>query len=174
MSPGVSKAIIYALSVHALTLLVLTQITVSDVASPSEQFTAIEFFEPTDLPELSTTPESSFQDKLNERIANLKADASSQTSSEVRSTGLSSSELAALEATVAAELAELEASEFAKLSEDEKDFETVGVPESDSTPSEIDTMDDWDKQYEGRVTVRFNLDARSPRHLDVPGYKCQG
>ena len=48
------------------------------------------------------------------------------------------------------------------------------MPESDSTPSEIDTMDDWDKQYEGRVTVRFNLDARSPRHLDVPGYKCQG
>jgi hypothetical protein len=35
-------------------------------------------------------------------------------------------------------------------------------------------MDDWDKQYDGRVTVRFNLTDRSPRNLDVPGYQCRG
>lgn len=51
----------------------------------------------------------------------------------------------------------------------------MGVPESgEDSQRDIDTMDDWDKQYEGRVTVRFDLEARSPRHLDVPGYKCQG
>jgi hypothetical protein len=175
MSPGVSKAVIYTLAVHAVTLFIFTQISVSDTTSPSEQFTSIEFFDPSDLPELEKSLEELFQEKLNERISNLRADASAETSSESRSTGLSASELAAIEAAVASELADLESSEFERLSSEEIDLETVGVPESgEDSKREIDTMDDWDKQYEGRVTVRFDLAARSPRHLDVPGYKCQG
>jgi hypothetical protein len=175
MSPGVSKAVIYTLAVHAVTLFIFTQITVSDTTPLSEQFTSIEFFDPSELPESEKSLEELFREKLDERISNLRADASAETSSESRSTGLSAAELAALEAEVASELADLESSEFERLSSEEIDFETVGVPESgEDSQREIDTMDDWDKQYEGRVTVRFDLDARSPRHLDVPGYKCQG
>ena len=175
MSPGVSKAVIYTLAVHAVALFIVTQVTVSDTTSPSEQFTSIEFFDPSELPELDKSPEELFQEKLNERISNLRADASAETSTESRSTGLSASELAALEAEVASDLSDLESSEFERLSSEEIEFETVGVPESgEDSQRDIDTMDDWDKQYEGRVTVRFDLDARSPRHLDVPGYKCQG
>ena len=175
MSPGVSKAVIYTLAVHAVALFIVTQVTVSDTTSPSEQFTSIEFFDPSELPELDKSPEELFQEKLNERISNLRADASAETSEESRSTGLSAAELAALEAEVASDLSDLESSEFERLSSEEIEFETVGVPESgEDSQRDIDTMDDWDKQYEGRVTVRFDLDARSPRHLDVPGYKCQG
>jgi hypothetical protein len=175
MSPGVSKAVIYTLAVHAVALFIVTQVTVSDTTSPSEQFTSIEFFDPSELPELDKSPEELFQEKLNERISNLRADASAETSTESRSTGLSAAELAALEAEVASDLSELESSEFERLSSEEIEFETVGVPESgEDSQRDIDTMDDWDKQYEGRVTVRFDLEARSPRHLDVPGYKCQG
>ena len=175
MSPGVSKAVIYTLAVHAVALFIVTQVTVSDTTSPSEQFTSIEFFDPSELPELDKSPEELFQEKLNERISNLRADASAETSEESRSTGLSAAELAALEAEVASDLSDLESSEFERLSSEEIEFETVGVPESgEDSQRDIDTMDDWDKQYEGRVTVRFDLEARSPRHLDVPGYKCQG
>jgi hypothetical protein len=175
MSPGVSKAVIYTLAVHAVTLFIFTQITVSDTTPLSEQFTSIEFFDPSELPESEKSLEELFREKLDERISNLRADASAETSSESRSTGLSASELAALEAAVASELADLESSEFERLSSEEIDFETVGVPDSgEDSQREIDTMDDWDKQYEGRVTVRFDLAARSPRHLDVPGYKCKG
>tara|TARA_B110000093_G_scaffold173877_1_gene206477 strand:- start:117 stop:839 length:723 start_codon:yes stop_codon:yes gene_type:complete len=175
MSPGVSKAVIYTLAVHAVALFIFTQVTVSDTTSPSEQFTSIEFFDPSELPELDKSPEELFQEKLDERISNLRADASAETSTESRSTGLSAAELAALEAEVASDLSDLESSEFERLSSEEIEFETVGVPESgEDSQRDIDTMDDWDKQYEGRVTVRFDLDARSPRHLDVPGYKCQG
>jgi hypothetical protein len=175
MSPGVSKAVIYTLAVHAVALFIVTQVTVSDTTSPSEQFTSIEFFDPSELPESQQSPEELFQEKLDERISNLRADASAETSTESRSTGLSASELAALEAEVASDLSDLESSEFERLSSEEIEFETVGVPESgEDSQRDIDTMDDWDKQYEGRVTVRFDLDARSPRHLDVPGYKCQG
>ena len=175
MSPGVSKAVIYTLAVHAVTLFILTQVTVSDTPPPSEQFTSIDFFDPSELPELEKSPEELFREKLNERISNLRADASAETSTESRSTGLSTAELAALEAEVASDLSELESFEFERLSSEEIDFETVGVPESgEDSQRDIDTMDDWDKQYEGRVTVRFDLEARSPRHLEVPGYKCQG
>ncbi|HCC65073.1 MAG TPA: hypothetical protein DEP62_07630, partial [Flavobacteriales bacterium] len=36
------------------------------------------------------------------------------------------------------------------------------------------TFDAWDAQYDGLVTVRYNLEGRSGRDLDVPGYLCEG
>ena len=60
-----------------------------------------------------------------------------------------------------------------RLSQEEKEFDTVGLPD-ESYDSRVDTMDDWDKQYEGRVTVKFDLENRSAQHLDVPGYQCRG
>jgi len=174
MSPGVQKAVIYTLAVHAVALFIFTQITVSDVPSASNQYADIEFFDPSELPVPDESQPSDLQQRLNERIANLRADASQESSSESRSTGLTSAEKAMLEAEVEAELKAMEEEEFDRLSSEEKELETVGMPESKVDSTQIDTMDDWDKQYDGRVTVRFDLDGRSPRHLDVPGYKCQG
>ena len=174
MSPGVQKAVLYTLAVHAVALFILTQITVSDVPSASEQYADVEFFDPSDLPVPEESQPSDLQARINERIANLRADASAESSSDARSTGLTSAEKALLEAEVEAELRALEQEEFDRLSSEEKEFDTEGVPDSQGDPSEIDTMDDWDKQYDGSVTVRFDLEGRSPRHLDVPGYKCQG
>ena len=174
MSPGVQKAVIYTLAVHAVALFIFTQITVSDVPSASDQFTDIEFFDPSERPVPDESQPSDLQQRLNERIANLRADVSKESSSESRSTGLTSAEKAMLDSEVEAELKAMEEAEFDRLSSEEKEMETVGMPESKVDSTQIDTMDDWDKQYDGRVTVRFDLDGRSPRHLDVPGYKCQG
>ncbi|HIB76438.1 MAG TPA: hypothetical protein EYM86_03775 [Flavobacteriales bacterium] len=180
MGAGVQKAVLYTLAIHAVALFVLTQVTVSDVAPASEQYADVDFYDVAELEELLEREESkstTFEDRLEERISNLRSDASKESSSEKRSSGITEADLAAMEAEIAAELAALEASELERLSAEEKSFETVGVPELDSsttTPSSVDTMDDWDKQYEGRVTVRFDLQDRVPQHLDVPGYQCRG
>ncbi|PCJ81266.1 MAG: hypothetical protein COA49_06020 [Bacteroidetes bacterium] len=177
MGAGVQKAILYTLAIHAVALFVLTRVTVSDVEPASEQYAEVDFFDESKMNELLEESKSkTFEDRLEERISNLRSDASKESSSEKRSTGISADDLAQLEAEVAADLAALEASEFDRLSEEEKSFETVGVPKLDSSSysNSVDTMDDWDKQYEGRVTVRFDLEGRVPLHLDVPGYQCRG
>ena len=97
-----------------------------------------------------------------------------QTSRQNLLTGLSEADRAALDAQVAQELADLESSEMYRLSADKKEFETVGLPDEESDSRPVDTMDDWDKQYDGRVTVKFDLTDRSPQNLDVPGYQCRG
>jgi hypothetical protein len=162
MSPGVQKAVIYTLAVHAVALFILTQITVSDAPSASDQYADVEFFDPSELPIPDESLPSDLQERMNERIANLRADASKESSSESRSTGLTSAEKAKLESEVEAELKAMEEEEFDRLSSEEKEMETVGMPDSKVDSTQIDTMDDWDKQYEGRVTVRFELDGRAP------------
>ena len=169
---GVQKAIIFTLSVHAVALLTLTQFTIRDKAPAAFVYAELDFFEPPIEEEFTTEP-STLTDRLDEKIANLRADASSESSSEERSTELAASELAAIEASVASYLAALEASELERLAAEEKEFDTIGLP-SESDDEHVDTMDDWDKQYDGRVTVRFALTDRSPSHLDVPGYQCRG
>lgn len=169
---GVQKAIIFTLSVHAVVLLSLTQFTVRDKTPAANLYAELEFFEPAIEDDALTTP-STLSERLDEKIANLRADASSETSSETRSTGLTAAERAAMEADIASELANLESSELARLAAEEKEFDTVGLP-TESNDKQVDTMEDWDKQYEGRVTVRFDLSDRAPSHLDVPGYQCRG
>jgi len=166
----VQKALIFTLSVHAVALLTLTQFTVREKAPAATIYAELEFFEP-----IPTVDEEipTFSERLDEKIANLRADASSESSSEARSTGLTAAERAAMEADIASELANLESSELARLAADTKEFDTVGLP-SESDDKQVDTLDDWDKQYDGPVTVRFDLKDRSPSHLDVPGYQCRG
>jgi hypothetical protein len=178
MTEGVQKAIIFTLSVHAVALFTLTLFTVSDTTPASEQYAEIEFLDAAALEELleASIPQSDpslLSEKLQERIANIRADASALTSSESRSTGLTAAEQSAIDRAVASELAALESAELDRLAAQEKEFDTVGLPE-DSNSDRVDTMDDWDKQFEGRVTVRFDLTDRSPRNLDVPGYQCRG
>ena len=173
MTQGVQKAIIVTLSVHAVVLFTFTQITVSDKIPASEQFAEIELFNPEEIQE-PQHPVDPIQQSIDERVSNLRSDASKESSSEQRSTGITKAEQGAIDKAVERELAELEAQEMEKVSSDEKEFETVGIPDDESTKQKIDTMDDWDKKYEGRVTVEFDLENRSAQHLDVPGYQCKG
>ena len=175
MTQGVQNAIIVTLAVHAVVLFTFTQITVSDTTPASEQFAEIELINPEDLvePEL-TQPVDPIQQRIDEQVSNLRSDASKESSSVERSTGISKAEQEAIDKAVERELAELEASEMDRLSADEKEFDTVGLPDDTDDPQRVDTMDDWDKKYEGRVTVEFDLENRSAQHLDVPGYQCRG
>lgn len=174
MTKGVSNALIYTLSAHVVVLFALTRIQVSDEVPASEQYAEIEFVDADLIKKAEEKFEADFQSVLDEKIANLRANAQSDLSSEARSTGLSAADRAALEAQVAAELADLESSEMDRLSADKKEFDTVGLPDEQDDSRPVDTMDDWDKQYDGRVTVKFDLSDRSPANLDVPGYLCRG
>lgn len=175
MTQGIQNAVIITLAVHAVALFTLTQISVMDEASASEQFAAIELFNPEDLEEQEEfeVPVDPIQQRINERISNLRSDVSKESSTEQRSTGISKAEQEAIDRAVVKELADLESREMDRLSQEEKEFDTVGLPD-ESDDSMVDTMDDWDKQYEGRVTVKFDLENRSAQHLDVPGYQCKG
>ena len=174
MTKGVSNALIYTLSAHVVVLFTLTRIQVSDETPASELYTEIEFVSAEQIEQAEQQVQAEFQNALDEKIANLRANAQSDLSSEVRSTGLSAAERAALDAQVEQELADLESSEMDRLSADKKEFDTVGLPDEQSDSRPVDTMDDWDKQYDGRVTVKFDLTDRSPQNLDVPGYLCRG
>ena len=176
MTKGAQNALKITLSVHAVMLFSLTKLTVFDQESPLEQFAEIEFFNPEDLPdpEEIIEPVDLIQERINERVSNLRSDASKETSSEERSTGVSEVEQAAIDKAVEKELADLESSEMNRLSSEKKEFETVGLPDESDNNRQVDTMDDWDKQYDGLVTVRFNLKNRSAQHLEVPGYQCKG
>lgn len=174
MTKGVSNAIIYTLSAHVVVLFVLTRIQVSDQVPASEQYTEIDFVDSELIEKAEQQAKADFQSVLDEKIANLRSNAQADLSSESRSTGLSEADRAALDAQVAQELANLESSEMDRLSADKKEFETVGLPDEQSDSHPVDTMDDWDKQYDGRVTVKFDLTDRSPQNLDVPGYQCRG
>ena len=175
MTQGVQNAVIITLAVHAVALFTLTQITVMDEVPASEQFAEIELFNPEYVVEQEEVevPVDPIQQRINERISNLASDASKESSSEQRSTGITKAEQEAIDRAVEKELAELESSEMDRLSQEEKEFDTVGLPD-ESDNSRVDTMDDWDKQYEGRVIVKFDLENRSAQHLDVPGYQCKG
>ncbi|MBM56014.1 MAG: hypothetical protein CMB32_05605 [Euryarchaeota archaeon] len=175
MTQGVQNAIIFTLAVHAVALFTLTQITVSDTTPASEQYAEIELFNTEELPQIQDEqPIDPIQQRINERIMNLRSDASKESTLDARSTGISKAEQEAIDRAVERELAELESSEMDRLSAEEKEFETIGLPDEDKDQTRVDTMDDWDKKYEGRVTVEFYLKDRSAMHLDVPGYQCKG
>lgn len=175
MFQGVQNAIIVTLSVHAVVLFTFTQISVSDTTPVSEQYAEIELFNPEDVFEKGLTQTvDPIQQRIDEQVSNIRSDASKESSSVQRSTGISKAEQEAIDRLVEKELAELEVSEMDRLSADEKEFDTVGLPDDSKESSRVDTMDDWDKKYEGRVTVEFDLKNRSAQHLDVPGYQCRG
>ena len=175
MSQGVQNAIIVTLAVHAVVLFSFTQISLHDTIPASEQYAEIELFNSEDVVEKELTqPVDPIQQRIDEQVSNFRSDASKESSSDKRSTGISKAEQEAIDRSVENELAELEASEMDRLSADEKEFDTVGLPDDSKESSRVDTMDDWDKKYEGRVTVEFDLKNRSAQHLDVPGYQCRG
>ncbi|MBI49146.1 MAG: hypothetical protein CL850_02520 [Crocinitomicaceae bacterium] len=175
MIKSVQYAVIITLALHAVILLTLTQIMVKDEFSSSVKFTEVELFDTENELEQKDleVPIDQIQQRLNERISNLRSDESKESSSELKSTGITKAEQEAIDRVVKKELADLESKEMDRLSQEKKKFDTVGLPD-ESGHSIVDTMDDWDKKYEGRVTVKFDLENRSAQHLDVPGYRCKG
>ena len=54
-----------------------------------------------------------------------------------------------------------------------KEFDTAG--EAEVVRQDVgETFEQWDAQYDGLVTVKYNLNGRTGRDLDVPGYTCAG
>lgn len=101
------------------------------------------------------------------RIANVQSDASKSRVAERVNSGSQ-----AMGEAVEAELRAFEAAEMARLAAEEKDFGLEGVPEVDDR--EVETLTGWDAQYDGDVTVSYDLPGRKAKKLDVPGYRCQG
>ena len=131
MTQGVQNAVIITLSFHAVALFTLTQIRVMDEVPASEQFAEIELFNPEDVVEQEEleVPVDPIQQRINERISNLRSDASKESSTEHRSTGITKAEQEAIDRDVEKELSELESREMDRLSQEEKKFDTVGLPD---------------------------------------------
>ena len=166
------QAVLYTLVLHVVVLGAMVAVPVSEGVPPSETYAAVDFLDPDDVVEPAQSFEASFQAKLAQQVANLRANAQSELSSE-RQNSASDVSQAELEAQVEAELRAMEAAEFERLGAQEKDFDTAG--EADVKRQDVgQTFDAWDAQYDGLVTVRYNLEGRSGRDLDVPGYLCGG
>ena len=171
MNMGLAKqALIYTLVVHVIVLGVMLVWPVSETQPPSEVFAEVDMVD-----EVFEEPAQSYEDalkqSLQEKVANLRANAESALSEEAKSSQVADE--SELEAMVEEELRALEAAEFERLAAEEKEFETAG--EADVTRQDVQqTFEQWDAQYDGAVTVRYNLEGRTGRDLDVPGYTCEG
>ncbi len=111
--------------------------------------------------------EEELREAMEGRIANVQSDASKARVAERVNSGSQ-----AMGEAVEAELRAFEAAEMARLAAEEKDFGLEGVPEVDDR--EVETLTGWDAQYEGDVTVTYDVPGRKAKKLDVPGYRCQG
>lgn len=171
LNMGLAKqALIYTLVVHVIVLGVMLVWPVSETQPPSEVFAEVDMVD-----EVFEEPAQSYEDalkqSLQEKVANLRANAESALSEEAKSSQVADE--SELEAMVEEELRALEAAEFERLAAEEKEFETAG--EADVTRQDVQqTFEQWDAQYDGAVTVRYNLEGRTGRDLDVPGYTCEG
>ena len=168
---GLAKqALVYTLIVHVIVLGAMLVWPVSETQPPSEVFAEVDMVDEV-LEEPSQSYEDALKQSLQEKVANLRANAESAISEEAKSSQVADE--SELEAMVEAELRAMEAAEFERLAAEEKEFETAG--EADVTRQEVQqTFEQWDAQYDGAVTVRYNLEGRTGRDLDVPGYTCEG
>lgn len=163
-------AIVLTLALHAL---VLAYVAFKPIAGPEASPDFVEVVwadESMDLPQpVHQTMEQILAQRIAERVANVQADQRAAASDEVRSTRQASEQLAA---EVEAELRAFEADEAARLAAEEKEFGIEAVP--DVERGNVETYEGWDKRYSGEVTASFDCPGRSARHLDVPGYRCEG
>ena len=168
---GLAKqALVYTLVVHVVVLGAMLVWPVSETQPPSEVFAEVDMVD-----EVFEEPAQSYEDalkqSLQEKVANLRANAESALSEEVKSSQVADE--SELEAMVEAELRAMEEAEFERLAAEEKEFETAGEANV-SRQNVQQTFEQWDAQYDGAVTVRYNLEGRTGRDLDVPGYTCEG
>ncbi len=166
-------AIAITLGLHAATLFVLWVQPLRGTSAQRVHYVEIGVAE---LPDLEVAPEHSLETLLSERlesqVANLLSDASKSSSSELRSSQ-STFDDQQMEADVEAELRAMEKAEFERLRSEEKDFGLEGAPD-DGQRDPVDTYEEWDRRYDGQVTVAFDIPGRDGLRLDVPGYRCRG
>jgi hypothetical protein len=129
-----------------------------------------------DLPTTVPAPQHSLETILEKRIesevANLLSDASKSLSSD-RISSRSAMDEMQMEAEIESDLRALEEEEFERLAAEKKDFGLDGVPD-DGAKEVGNTYSEWDRQYDGQVTVAFDVPGRDALRLDVPGYRCLG
>lgn len=168
---GLAKqALVYTLIVHVIVMGAMLVWPVSETQPPSEVFAEVEMIDEV-LEQPSQSYEDALKQSLQEKVANLRANAESELSEEAESSQVATE--SDLEAMVEAELRAMEAAEFERLAAEEKEFETAG--EAEVTRQNVQqTFEQWDAQYDGAVTVRYTLEGRTGRDLDVPGYTCEG
>ena len=168
------KAILYTLLIHVVVLGAMVWVPVSDEIPASETYTEVSMV---DEEVMVAEPEQSFEAQLRAsmeaKVANLRANAQAQTSSEAKSSSDGGPTEAEIAEQVEAELQALEAAEFERRAAVEKEFDTAG--EAEVVRQDVgETFEQWDAQYDGLVTVKYNLEGRTGRDLDVPGYTCAG
>ena len=166
------QAIVCTLLVHVLVLGTMVVWPVSEGERPSEVFAEVNMVDDV-MDQPSQSFEAELKQTLQEKVANLRANAALARAEEAKSSMTDAATESEIEAAVEAELKAMEAAEFDRLAAQEKEFETAG--QADITRQDItQTFEKWDAQYDGAVTVRYNLKGRTGRDLDVPGYTCEG
>jgi hypothetical protein len=165
-------ALSITLGLHAFVLVLMSFQSVRQEAADSAEYVAVDFLDEAKVDLIKEqTLESILQERLNERVANLAANEQSELSqSRVSSSGATNDE--DISKAVEAELRALEQEEFERLAAEKKDFGLEGVPD-DGAEGTVQTLTEWDKRYDGQVTVSYDLSGRMHRNLPVPGYKCQ-
>ena len=165
-------AMTITLALHATVLFILAFQPVHNGRSTSAEFVAVDFVIDSDIePAKEQSMEQLIQARLNERVANLAANEQSERVQDRLSTA-SAQDIQGLTESVEAELRAMEQAEFERLAADKKDFGLEGVPD-DGASDAVQTLTEWDKRYDGQVTVSYDLGGRKHRNLPVPGYKCR-
>lgn len=165
-------ALAITLGLHAFILILMSFQSVRQEATDLAEYVAVDFVDEANVDRIKEqTMESILQERLNERVANLAANEQSELSqSRVSSSSAANDE--DISKSVEAELRALEQEEFEKLAAEKKNFGLEGVPD-DGAKGTVQTLTEWDKRYDGQVTVSYDLSGRMHRNLPVPGYKCQ-
>jgi len=163
-------ALCLTLLVHAIVLSAFWMQPAGTSRIETSDFVDVEFaemnFAQAELPSL----EEQLQSRLDERIANLVSDANASTASDRKSTSAGAEEREMAD-EVEAELRAMEQAEFDRLAAQKKEFGLEGVPD-DGEHTEVNTLSEWDKRYDGKVIVSYDAINRNHVHLPVPGYLC--
>lgn len=125
-------------------------------------------------PERTQTMEEAVRERMEarmEQVRNVTADASAQSSEEVRS---SASEAERIARDVEAELRAFEQSAFDALSEGRNGASIAGTDAAVDEGKVENRFEGWDARHAGQVTAEFSLEGRKALYIDVPGYRCRG
>lgn len=164
-------AIALTLALHAVALLILWMQPLSGAGSDGNDFVAVDFVsELRDFP-AERSLEEILSERINENVRGVSSDLNATASDAVRSSQ-SASDWQRMAQEVEAELRQLEQAEFDRLASAQKDFGLAGVPD-DGNKGKVETLSEWDKRYDGEVTVSYEVGGRRGLQVPIPGYKCR-
>lgn len=178
-------AIITALVIHAIVLLILSEVPHTRYFPPDD-FAEVSFFEEEedDNPEEEEethTMEDLLRDRIREDVANLVADKNAQRTEE-RQSYVSKSAQERIDEAVESELKEFEREAFETMAEKRKQnqseqSETENDNASEDAKGDQEQQEQYDyfgKSFNGNVTAEYDLPGREARRIHIPGYKCKG